>query len=54
MVILVKLKIQVKRSICGIYGSEFGDFGNDHVRFTFLLDKKILKTVYTSLEEFLG
>jgi len=43
-----------KTGICGVYGSGFGDFGNGHVRFTFLPNKGILETVYNSLEEFLG
>jgi len=42
-----------KTGICGVYGSGFGDFGNGHVRFTFLPNKDILKTVYNLLEEFL-
>ena len=42
-----------KTGICGVYGSGFGDFGNGHVRFTFLPNKEILGTVYNLLEEFL-
>jgi aspartate/methionine/tyrosine aminotransferase len=39
--------------ICGVYGSGFGEFGSDHIRFTFLPNKEILKAVYDSLEDFL-
>jgi alanine-synthesizing transaminase len=39
--------------ICGVYGSGFGDYGNDHIRFTFLPDKEILKVVYDLFEDFL-
>jgi aspartate/methionine/tyrosine aminotransferase len=39
--------------ICGVYGSGFGDYGKDHIRFTFLPNKEILTTVYDSLEDFL-
>jgi aspartate/methionine/tyrosine aminotransferase len=40
--------------ICGVYGSGFGDYGKDHVRFTFLPNKEILETVYDLLENFLS
>ena len=40
--------------ICGVYGSGFGDYGKDHVRFTFLPNKDILETVYDLLEDFLS
>ena len=39
--------------ICGVYGSGFGEYGSDHIRFTFLPNKEILKTVYDSFEDFL-
>ncbi|MBY8991226.1 MAG: aminotransferase class I/II-fold pyridoxal phosphate-dependent enzyme [Candidatus Lokiarchaeota archaeon] len=40
--------------ICTVYGSGFGEYGKDHVRFTFLPTKDILETVYNNLEEFIG
>jgi len=40
--------------ICGVYGSGFGNFGKNHVRFTFLANKEILKTVYDLLQNFLN
>jgi aspartate/methionine/tyrosine aminotransferase len=40
--------------ICTVYGSGFGEYGKDHVRFTFLPTKDVLKTVYDQLEEFIG
>ena len=40
--------------ICGVYGSGFGDYGKDHVRFTFLPNTKILETIYDLLENFLS
>ena len=39
--------------VCGVYGSGFGDYGKNHVRFTFLPDLNILKTVYNLIEDFL-
>jgi len=39
--------------ICGVYGSGFGDYGNGHIRFTFLPKKEILETVFNLLEKFL-
>ena len=39
--------------VCTVYGSGFGEFGNDHVRFTFLPKIEILETVYNLLEEFI-
>ncbi|KKN40200.1 hypothetical protein LCGC14_0735700 [marine sediment metagenome] len=39
--------------ICTVYGSGFGEFGKNHVRFTFLPDLETLKTVYDLLEDFL-
>jgi len=39
--------------ICGVYGSGFGDYGKEHVRFTFLPDLKILETVYNLFEDFM-
>ena len=39
--------------ICGVYGSGFGNYGKEHIRFTFLPDLKILETVYNLLEDFL-
>jgi len=40
--------------VCTVYGSGFGEYGNNHVRFTFLPKLEILKTVYDLLEEFIG
>ena len=40
--------------VCTVYGSGFGQYGNDHVRFTFLPKIEILETVYNLLEEFIG
>ncbi len=39
--------------ICGVYGSGFGDYGTNHVRFTFLPKIEILEEVYNLLENFL-
>ncbi len=39
--------------VCTVYGSGFGDYGNGHVRFTFLPKIEILKTVYDLLEDFI-
>ncbi len=39
--------------ICGVYGSGFGDYGNGHIRFTFLPNKNILETVFDLLENFI-
>jgi alanine-synthesizing transaminase len=39
--------------ICTVYGSGFGYYGNDHVRFTFLPDVQILENVYNLLEDFM-
>ena len=40
--------------VCTVYGSGFGEYGNNHVRFTFLPKIEILETVYNLLEEFIG
>ena len=40
--------------VCTVYGSGFGEYGRNHVRFTFLPNKDILKTVYDKLEEFIN
>ncbi|MFX1599365.1 MAG: aminotransferase class I/II-fold pyridoxal phosphate-dependent enzyme [Promethearchaeota archaeon] len=40
--------------ICGVYGSGFGDYGKNHIRFTFLPNKETLKTVYDLLVNFLS
>jgi alanine-synthesizing transaminase len=39
--------------ICTVYGSGFGDYGKNHVRFTFLPNLEILKIVYNKLENFI-
>ena len=39
--------------ICGVYGSGFGNYGNGHIRFTFLPNKEILETVFNLLQIFL-
>jgi len=39
--------------ICGVYGSGFGDYGKEHIRFTFLPDLETLEIVYDLLEQFL-
>ncbi|MFW9881905.1 MAG: aminotransferase class I/II-fold pyridoxal phosphate-dependent enzyme [Candidatus Thorarchaeota archaeon] len=39
--------------ICTVYGSGFGEYGRNHVRFTFLPDLEILETVYNKLENFI-
>ena len=39
--------------VCTVYGSGFGEYGKDHVRFTFLPKIEILETVYNLLEEFI-
>jgi len=39
--------------ICTVYGSGFGEFGRNHVRFTFLPDLNLLETVYNKLENFI-
>ncbi|MHA2472313.1 MAG: aminotransferase class I/II-fold pyridoxal phosphate-dependent enzyme [Promethearchaeota archaeon] len=39
--------------VCGVYGSGFGEFGNGHVRFTFLPKIEILEKVYNYIEGFL-
>ena len=39
--------------ICGVYGSGFGDFGKDHIRFTFLPDINLLETIYNLFEKFM-
>ena len=39
--------------VCTVYGSGFGEYGNNHVRFTFLPKIEILETVYNLLEEFI-
>ncbi|MFX1344557.1 MAG: aminotransferase class I/II-fold pyridoxal phosphate-dependent enzyme [Promethearchaeota archaeon] len=39
--------------ICTVYGSGFGEYGKDHVRFTFLPDLNLLETVYNKLENFI-
>jgi aspartate/methionine/tyrosine aminotransferase len=38
--------------VCGVYGSGFGEYGKDHIRFTFLPDLETLETVYDKLEDF--
>ncbi|MHA2281457.1 MAG: aminotransferase class I/II-fold pyridoxal phosphate-dependent enzyme [Promethearchaeota archaeon] len=40
--------------VCTVYGSGFGEYGNNHVRFTFLPKIEILETVYNLLEEFIN
>ncbi len=42
-----------KTGVCGVYGSGFGEYGKEHVRFTFLANKEILETVYNLLEDFI-
>ncbi len=39
--------------ICTVYGSGFGEYGRNHVRFTFLPNLEILETVYNKLENFI-
>jgi len=39
--------------ICTVYGSGFGEYGKNHVRFTFLPNLKILETVYNKIEDFI-
>jgi aspartate/methionine/tyrosine aminotransferase len=39
--------------ICGVYGSGFGEYGKEHVRFTFLPPIEILETVYNLFEDFM-
>ena len=39
--------------ICTVYGSGFGEYGKDHIRFTFLPNLNILETVYNKLEDFI-
>lgn len=39
--------------ICGVYGSGFGEYGREHVRFTFLPQIEILETVYDLFENFM-
>ena len=39
--------------VCTVYGSGFGEYGNSHVRFTFLPKIEILETVYNLLEDFI-
>jgi len=39
--------------ICGVYGSGFGEYGKEHVRFTFLPQIEILETVYDLFENFM-
>jgi len=39
--------------ICGVYGSGFGNYGNEHIRFTFLPNKETLETIFNLLEDFL-
>ncbi|MFX1393251.1 MAG: aminotransferase class I/II-fold pyridoxal phosphate-dependent enzyme [Promethearchaeota archaeon] len=39
--------------VCGVYGSGFGNFGKQHVRFTFLPDLDTLEIVYNLIEDFL-
>jgi len=39
--------------ICTVYGSGFGEYGKNHVRFTFLPNLNILETVYNKLENFI-
>ncbi|MFX1350581.1 MAG: aminotransferase class I/II-fold pyridoxal phosphate-dependent enzyme [Promethearchaeota archaeon] len=39
--------------ICGVYGSGFGNYGKNHIRFTFLPQIEILEKVYNLLEEFM-
>lgn len=42
-----------KTGVCAVYGSGFGTYGNNHVRFTFLPNIKTLETAYNYLEDFL-
>ena len=42
-----------KTGVCGVYGSGFGEYGKEHVRFTFLPDAETLKTVYDLIEDFI-
>ena len=39
--------------ICSVYGSGFGNYGNDHIRLTILPNKEILEEVYNKIESFL-
>ncbi|MFX1455915.1 MAG: aminotransferase class I/II-fold pyridoxal phosphate-dependent enzyme [Promethearchaeota archaeon] len=39
--------------VCTVYGSGFGEYGNNHVRFTFLPNVETLEKVYNLLEEFI-
>jgi len=39
--------------VCTVYGSGFGEYGNEHVRFTFLPKIEMLETVYNLLEDFI-
>ncbi len=39
--------------VCTVYGSGFGEYGNNHVRFTFLPKVEILEIVYNLLEDFI-
>ncbi|MHA2006786.1 MAG: aminotransferase class I/II-fold pyridoxal phosphate-dependent enzyme [Promethearchaeota archaeon] len=38
--------------VCTVYGSGFGEYGKEHVRFTFLPEIEILEKVYNLFEDF--
>jgi len=42
-----------KTGVCTVYGSGFGNYGEDHVRLTFLPDLETLEIVYDLIEGFL-
>ncbi|MFX0011608.1 MAG: aminotransferase class I/II-fold pyridoxal phosphate-dependent enzyme [Candidatus Hermodarchaeota archaeon] len=39
--------------ICCVYGSGFGNYGNDHIRLTILPNTEILEDVYNKIESFI-
>ena len=39
--------------ICSVYGSGFGNYGNEHIRLTILPNKEILEEVYNKIESFI-
>ncbi len=42
-----------KTGVCTVYGSGFGNYGKNHVRFTFLPDLKTLEVAYNYVEDFM-
>ena len=46
------IRLLKETGVCTVFGSGFGNYGREHVRFTFLPNMNILETVFNLLEDY--